>query len=162
MYGPAVRCKRTSSSWRRAVLHQCIRPFVGASAPGHHGYQRACELITGKASTGPFGSPVFASAGKTEPPSRLILSQTSAGNWTSCECSRGLKPRFKNAAVSQHAPGDAGQLVGERDRKHVAVQSLLGCLDPVLEAMALPALRLNQHDPRGLHEQNAQIAIAAF
>src|ERR1700751_1848079 len=64
---------------------------------------------------GPFGSPVFAGAGKTEPPSRLILSQTSAGNWTSCECSRGLKPRFKNAAVSQHAPGDARQLVGERD-----------------------------------------------
>ena len=28
---------------------------------------------------GPFGSPVFAGAGKTEPPSRLILSQTSAG-----------------------------------------------------------------------------------
>ena len=30
-------------------------------------------------STGPVGSPVFACAGKTEPPSRLILSQTSAG-----------------------------------------------------------------------------------
>src|SRR4029077_12631582 len=29
---------------------------------------------------GPFGSPVFACAGKTEPPSRLILSQTLAGN----------------------------------------------------------------------------------
>lgn len=28
---------------------------------------------------GPFGSPVFACAGKTEPPSRLIPSQTSAG-----------------------------------------------------------------------------------
>src|SRR5438876_3789886 len=27
----------------------------------------------------PFGSPVFARAGKTDPPSRLILSQTSAG-----------------------------------------------------------------------------------
>ena len=49
-------------------------------APGHHGYQRACVLITGKASSGPFGSPVFACAGKTGPPSRLILSQTSAGN----------------------------------------------------------------------------------
>jgi hypothetical protein len=48
-------------------------------APGHHGYQRACELISGKALSGPFGSPVFACAGKTEPPSRLILSQTSAG-----------------------------------------------------------------------------------
>jgi hypothetical protein len=30
-----------------AVLHQCIRPLIGASAPGHHGYQRACDLITG-------------------------------------------------------------------------------------------------------------------
>jgi hypothetical protein len=49
-------------------------------ALGHHGYQRACVLINGQASTGPFGSPVFACAGKTEPPSLLILSQTSAGN----------------------------------------------------------------------------------
>ena len=64
-----------------AVLHQCIRPLIGARrAPGHHGYQRACDLITGQTSNGPFGSPVFARAGKTDPPSRLILSQTSAGN----------------------------------------------------------------------------------
>jgi hypothetical protein len=49
-------------------------------APGHHGYQRACDLISGQASIGPFGSPVFECAGKTDPPSRLILSQTSAGN----------------------------------------------------------------------------------
>ena len=64
-----------------AVLHQCIRPLIGACCtPGHHGYQRACVLISGQASIGPFGSPVFACAGKTEPPSRLILSQTSAGN----------------------------------------------------------------------------------
>src|SRR5260370_17298373 len=53
-----------------AVLHQCIRPLIGACcAPGHHGYQRAFELISGQASNGPFGSPVFACAGKTEPPS---------------------------------------------------------------------------------------------
>ena len=45
-------------------------------APGHHGYQRACVLISGQASSGPFGSPVCAHAGKTGPPSRLILSQT--------------------------------------------------------------------------------------
>jgi hypothetical protein len=65
----------------RSVLHQCIRPLIRACcAPGHHGYQRACDLISGQASTGPFGSPVFAGAGKTDPPSRLILSQTSAGN----------------------------------------------------------------------------------
>ena len=36
-----------------AVLHQCIRPLTGAFyAPGHHGYQRACDLISGQASTG--------------------------------------------------------------------------------------------------------------
>src|SRR5712672_2890657 len=79
MYGPAVRCKRFSSSCRFAVLHQCIRPLIGAFAPGHHGYQRACVLISGQASIGPFGSPVFACAGKTDPPSLLILSQTWAG-----------------------------------------------------------------------------------
>jgi hypothetical protein len=41
-------------------------------APDHHGYQRACVLITGQASIGPFGSPVFACAGMTDPPSLLI------------------------------------------------------------------------------------------
>jgi hypothetical protein len=31
-----------------AVLHQCIRLLIGAHyAPSHHGYQRACGLITG-------------------------------------------------------------------------------------------------------------------
>jgi hypothetical protein len=44
----------------RAVLHQCIRLLVGAyCAPSHHGYQRACGLISGPASNGPFGSHVF-------------------------------------------------------------------------------------------------------
>src|ERR1700726_4897708 len=63
-----------------AVLHQCIRPLIGACcAPGHHGYQRAFELISGPASNGPFGSPVFACAGKPDLHRRLILSQTSAG-----------------------------------------------------------------------------------
>ncbi len=55
MYGPAARCKRFSSSCRFAVLHQCIRPLIGAFAPfapGHHGYQRACVLISGQASSG--------------------------------------------------------------------------------------------------------------
>jgi hypothetical protein len=47
--------------------------WLERGAPGHHGYQRACELISGQASTGPFGSPVFACAGKTEPPSHITL-----------------------------------------------------------------------------------------
>ena len=54
--------------------------LIGAFAPGHHGYQRACVLVTGQASIGPFGSPVFARARKTDPPFCLVFSQTSAGN----------------------------------------------------------------------------------
>src|ERR1700684_1128016 len=69
---------------------------------------------------------------------------------------------FEAAAMGQDGPGDAGELVGERDRQNVAVQTLLGCLDPGLEPVALPALRLDQHNPCRLHEQNAQVAIAPF
>ena len=52
--------------------------FDWSVAPCRHGYQRACNLISGQASRWPNGSPVLARAGKTEPPSRLVLSQTSA------------------------------------------------------------------------------------
>src|SRR5258706_8490810 len=80
MYGPAVRCK----SFVDLVVSGLASMYPVSSwscfAPDHHGYQRACVLISGQASIGPFGSPVFACAGKTEPPSRLIFSQTSAGN----------------------------------------------------------------------------------
>src|SRR5262249_45562117 len=56
MYGPAVRCKRIRRVGGCAVMHQCIRPLIEAlCAPGHHGYQRACDLITGKASRGHLG-----------------------------------------------------------------------------------------------------------
>jgi hypothetical protein len=80
MYGPRA-LQEDFVELAAAVLHQCIRPQIGVCcAPGHHGYQRACVLITGQASIGPFGSPVFACAGKTDPPFLLILSQTSAGN----------------------------------------------------------------------------------
>src|SRR5258707_1662136 len=57
-------------------------------APDQYGYQRACDLINGQASTGPCGSPVFARAGKTDPPSLLILSQTSAGKGNDYAISR--------------------------------------------------------------------------
>jgi hypothetical protein len=64
--GRAVQ--EVSATLADAVLHQCIRPLIGACAPGHHGYQRAYDLISGQASNGLLGSPVFACAGKTDPP----------------------------------------------------------------------------------------------
>ena len=64
----------------------------------------------------------------------------------------------------EYRPGDPGEFVSERDRQHIAVQALLRRLDPRLEPVALPSLwlDLDQHDPGGLNEQRAQIAIATF
>src|SRR5262245_41116870 len=61
-------------------------------------------------------------------------------------------PDLEVAAMMQHAPGDARELVGERDCQHVVVQALGGRLDPGLEAVALPAGGPQQHDTGGLHE----------
>src|SRR5437773_11287835 len=68
---------------------------------------------------------------------------------------------LEGASLIENRPGDPGELVGERNRQHVVVQSFLGGFDPRFEAIALPTLYLDQHNPRGLHEQTAQIAIAA-
>jgi hypothetical protein len=42
------------------------------------------------------------------------------------------------------------------------MQPPLGRFEPRLEPVTIPALRLDQYGPRGLNEQNAQVAIAAF
>ena len=63
-----------------AVLHQCIRSLIGAycgSRPSWISARVRSRYRTGL--NGPFGSPVFARAGKTDPPFRLVLSQTSVG-----------------------------------------------------------------------------------
>ena len=63
-----------------AVLHQCIRPLIGAfCAPGHHGYQRACDLISGQASSGHQGHQCSHAPGRPILHLVLVLSQTSAG-----------------------------------------------------------------------------------
>jgi hypothetical protein len=80
MYGPAVRCKRFRQAGVSGLASMYPVSDWSCFAPDHHGYQRACGLIIGQTSNGPVGSPVFACAGKTDSPSLLILSQTSAGN----------------------------------------------------------------------------------
>src|SRR5262249_15811329 len=71
---------------------------------------------------------------------------------------------LEGAPLVENRPGDAGELVGERNREHVVVQSLLRRLDPRPEPIALPMLwpDLYQHDPGCLNKQSAQIAIAAL
>src|SRR5262249_329381 len=54
MYGPAVRRKRVCRSGG-CGLASMYPACDWSSAPGHHGYQRACDLISGQASMGHLG-----------------------------------------------------------------------------------------------------------
>ena len=56
---------------------------------------------------------------------------------------------LKIPTVVQNTPSDAGELVGQRDRQLIGMQALCGCIDPVLEAVSLPAMRVSagQHEP---------------
>ena len=57
--------------------------------------------------------------------------------------------------MSENAPCDARQLVGERDGEDVVVQPLPGRLESGLEPVALPTHGLDQHNPSRLYEQDA-------
>src|SRR4029450_5303201 len=71
---------------------------------------------------------------------------------------------LEGAPLLKNRPGDGGELVGERNRQRVVVEALPCGLDPRLEPVAVPMLwpDLDQHDPGGLNEQTALIAIAAL
>ena len=60
--------------------------------------------------------------------------------------------------MDKNAPRDARELVGKGDGEHVAVQPLLGGLDPRPEPVAFPSDRFHfyKNDPCCLHEQDAQ------
>jgi hypothetical protein len=59
-------------------------------------------------------------------------------SWSGCDLTH--LDALEGAPFVENRPGDAGELVGERDRQHVVVQPLLGRLDPRPEPIALPLL----------------------
>ena len=77
----------------------------------------------------------------------VILSQTSAGKTFRRLAlrSRGLNLGcLEYATISQEAPSNASELVGERDSEDVVMQPLLGRFEPRLEPVPSPALRLDK------------------
>ena len=72
--------------------------------------------------------------------------------------------RLEGSTAGKNTPGDARKLVSERDCQHVVMQPLLGSFDPRFESVARPPgwLDLDQHDPCHLHEEDAQVSIAAL
>src|SRR6202051_4548492 len=101
-----------------------------------------------------------ARSGVALPAAPLTAPSTARGSSGSDACIVGPR-QLEGASFGQHRPGDAGKLVGERDREHVVLQPPLGGFDPGFEPVTFPVLYPDQHDPCRLHEQNAQVAIAA-
>ena len=120
------------------VLHQCIRPRIGAHAPDHHGNPRASDVINGHASKGSWGHQF---SGALERPffhlfcfSRrpgwekrgayiaflLVLSSSLAmADTAAASCGLGRGPYRSNLKVTtamKNAPGDASYFVGECNR----------------------------------------------
>ena len=100
----------------------------GASfAPGHDGYQRALALLSGKARFGRLGHQISnAPAGVV--PSLGSVSQTSVGSsFVGSSVNRVSSgadaPGLVVPRAGEHTPGDARQLVGERDGKDIAVHA---------------------------------------
>ena len=155
MYGPAVRCKKfrrigggglasmyPAFDWShllRAIMDISARAFSLADRPrlGHLGHQCSHAL----------GRPNLHLVSSSRRPRRVTIASyiiacssyragvfKRVGRWGSRLLSKlGHEP---------DRPGDAGKLVGQRDREHVVVQPLLGGLDPGLEPVAFPALSL--------------------
>ena len=42
------------------------------------------------------------------------------------------------------------------------MQPLFGCIEPLFEPMTVPALRFDQNDLGGLHEQDTQVTVASL
>src|SRR3954447_5974819 len=152
--------------WRGWSCANVIRPAWGASAPGRDGDPHASDLISGQALSGHLGHQI------TDAPARPFAISCSSRrprrvstNWSSLTCSSGelgAHPRLVAAAVVQHAPRNAGELVGQCRSDDVVMHALGGSLQPPAEAVLGPIGWPQQHDPSRLHEQHAKIAIPAL
>src|SRR5262245_2960814 len=129
------------------------------------------RLTSGKTSKGHFGTQSVGCAGQTVRPSFHSISQTSAGKLSILKLvslcfpslmSDGDNPRLTGATARENRPGDAGELVGEGDRQHVAVQPPGCLLDPRPQTPHRCIRPPRQHDVCGLHEQCPQILVAAL
>ena len=62
--------------------------------------------------------------------------------------------------MSQHAPGDAGELIDQGNGQLVTMHACRGSGQPVAEAEVRPVMGPHQHDICRLNKQHAQISAA--
>src|SRR5262245_22218179 len=114
---------RAASMYQASEVEQLLRAIMGIRAHP--------RLTSGKTSKGHFGTQSLGCAGQTVRPSFHSISQTSAGKLLILKLvglcfpslmSDGDDSRLIGATAHENRPGDAGELVGECDRQHVAVE----------------------------------------
>jgi hypothetical protein len=73
-------------------------------------------------------------------PGHALTAPSTARGSSRSGCHRISLDALEGAPLVENRPGDAGELVGKRNRQHVVVQSFLGGFNPRFEAIALPLL----------------------
>ena len=71
-------------------------------------------------------------------------------------------PLLIGMSAGQHRPGNAGELVGQGDHQHVAMQPSSGRLDPGPQAHPRPMRPAHQNDVGRLDEERPQVFVAAL
>jgi hypothetical protein len=69
---------------------------------------------------------------------------------------------FIDAVLTQHTPGDPGQLVGQSRRQYVVVQACGRGREPCPETVLAPLGRPEQQYAGGLNQQGSQIAVTSL
>jgi hypothetical protein len=67
-------------------------------------------------------------------------------------CGIGGDPRLVGSTAGENRPGDAGELIGECNRQHVAMKAPGGLLDPGPQSALGRTRPPDQDDVGGLHE----------
>jgi hypothetical protein len=172
--GRALQAEKCDGGIGLAFLYPALEwSFLPlAISPGHHGYPRASDLILGKALRGRLCHQITGATARPflhflHPTRRLggyFLPRQLCGGRRQPPASNdsGHCARFVAAALRQDRPGDPRQLVGERGCQNIVMQPLSCGCEPRSKAVFCPICRSKQNNASALHEQRAQIAIAAL
>ena len=115
MYGPAARCKRFVDLVVSGLASMYPVSSWSCFAPDHHGYQRACDLINGQASTGHPGHQCSHAPGRpilhlylsSRRPRQETVTSSRAPHTVQFLCSRGpfLRPGPQNVERARDQAG---------------------------------------------------------
>jgi hypothetical protein len=143
-------CSQVRACCRKSLI--CIRPVDRRVGPGLDGNTHAPLISLRDRLPGSHKGTDSGSVYRSVPWSSSIASSVETA--ARLPWSRG---GVESLVVAQHAPGDAGELVGQRNGELVPVQPVWRGVEPRAEAISGPVMRAHQENLRSLDQQSAQI-----